>query len=417
MGILSNLFGKLLKRKKILALPEADQDESSIQASKSNKHLNFVREMREQVEIRSNDENEASNLINQIKYNAKNFKEYDKWNQWYNTLEDRNEYYSEHIDFGDNRGTYKGALAVIPVDTNVKKIVCNIIDDDTKKPEKIELGQIKGRDYRYAMYEIDSILSLQSSGAYKGEQLSNEIQRHFDKLKKMKNLNLTVIGEEVLKATGEEVIVLQDLEEEELYGQRVDFTDLKTKATITQMPVECIQADVSEHSLEEIDQKVEEFYRYCELAVDIGVPEEISWKHVDRANSYINKGSTDENSKYNREPNYKNDCYEEIKKKYLTKGQTQVLKKQDPEGMQRNTHKERTRVKEMVQNTMDTLPLKLEEFIIAYEVMHKDDPRYSHKISLLKDFEVHSKLSFLKGLNLEKNNQHRDIGTGEPELI
>ncbi len=417
MGILSNLFRKLLKRKKTLALPQAEQDESLLDTSESDRHLNFVREVRSQVEIKYNYENEVSDLPNQIKYNAKTFKEYDKWNQWYNTSEDRNEYYSEHIDFGDNRGTYKGALAVIPVDTNVKKIVCNIIDDDTKKPEKIELGQIKGRDYRYAMYEIDSILALQSSGAYKGEQLSNEVQRHFDKLKKMKNLNLTVIGEEVLKATGEEVIVLQDLEEEELYGQRVDFMDLKTKTTITQMPVECKQADVSEHSPEEIDQKVEEFYRYCELAIDIGVPEEISWKHVDKANSYIKQGWVDEGTKYNREPHYKTESYEEIKKRYLTKGQMQNLKSQDPEGMQRNTHKERTRVKTMVQNTMDTLPLKLEEFILAYEVMHKDDSRYFHKISLLKDFEVHSKLSFLKGLNLEKNIQHKNIGTGEPELI
>lgn len=417
MGILSNLFSKLLKRKKTLALPQAEQDESLLDTSESDRHLNFVREVRSQVEIKYNYENEVSDLPNQIKYNAKTFKEYDKWNQWYNTSEDRNEYYSEHIDFRDNRGTYKGALAVIPVDTNVKKIVCNIIDDDTKKPEKIELGQIKGRDYRYAMYEIDSILALQSSGAYKGEQLSNEVQRHFDKLKKMKNLNLTVIGEEVLKATGEEVIVLQDLEEEELYGQRVDFMDLKTKTTITQMPVECKQADVSEHSPEEIDQKVEEFYRYCELAIDIGVPEEISWKHVDKANSYIKQGWIDEGTKYNREPHYKTESYEEIKKRYLTKGQMQNLKSQDPEGIQRNTHRERTRVKTMVQSTMNTLPLKLEEFILAYEVMHKDDPRYFHKISLLKDFEVHSKLSFLKGLNLEKNIQHKNIGTGEPELI
>lgn len=414
MGILSNLFGKLLKRKKTLALPEASQDESSIQESKSNKHLDFVMEMREQVEIKDYNESELSNLPNQIKYNAKNFKEYDKWNQWYNTSEDRNEYYSKHTAFGDNRGTYKGALEIIPVDANVNKIVCNIMDDDTKKIEKIELGQIQGKDYRYAMYEIDSILSLQSSGTYKGEQLSNEIQMHFEKLKNMKNLKLSVIGEEVLKITGEEKIILQHLEKEELYSQRVDFTNLKTKTTMTQMPVECKQVDVSKHSIEEIDQKVEELYRYCELAIDIGVPEEISWKHVDKANLYIRQDRMYGNT-YNRTPHYKTESYEEIKNKYLTKGQLQALK--DKAREERNTPKERTMVKEMVQNAMGILPLKFEELIIAYEMMHEDDPRYSDKISLLKDFEVYSKLNFLKGLNPEKKNSRRNPRIGELELI
>lgn len=324
MGFFSNLFRR---KEEILRLAEGQEPiidtDNNKMTIESNKSIEFRKGMKQEINQtqKSNDE-EIEN--NEIVYDPKNFSLVLKWKEWYTKSELRNKYYDERGTNKADHISYGGALSVMQMSENQYKIMCTYVDKQQRKPTQFELGKIKAKSYYNTMHEMDSIISLQASGVFKGEMLKEEIKRHNDELKKIRDLQLSVLGEKILNSTGEEPIILPNISEENLYNRKIDFMSLPTKQTISQMPITCIQADATEQLQEEIDEKVEDFYRYCELALDIGAMD--FDENLDNFYDLTQKVNVKRVPLYDRKPKLHRESYMEIQDKYLTNEQTDELK-------------------------------------------------------------------------------------------
>lgn len=420
MGRIQDFFGKILRKGNApQALPEGMPE-----VTFTEKRTAFV----EGMNVTVNDRNESdikSEDENIIEYNPQNFLRHPDWREWYSKQEIRNEYYDNHKPMHNERTTqYQGALTILPISKAVNRIVCTCIDEE-RKTYQLELGKTKGNCYYAVMQEIDAILALQINRPFFDEKLEEEINRHYGELKKIKDFEISGFGEQLLTFAEEGTLELISIDEDKLYDKKIDFMNLPTKQTVSQMQVECIQADTKNQSLEQIDERVEAFYEYCEMAIDIGIFGRNDWKRID--DSYIWDNSEDKsktrNIKYNRNPSFKRESYTSIREKYLTEEQTKKLKgtmvstaiSKGKEGYIGNPDVEELSIRGVVSDAMAKLPLRMEEYILAYQVMHQSDPQYTSKIQLLNDMVNYSKRKFLeaRGIILNKTEQKEDISLDE----
>ncbi len=330
MGIFSNFFRK---KEEKLALPKGETDltnesndtmseNSTFDSSTDNKSLEFRKGMRQEI-TKPENTNEIDLEESGIVYDPQNFAVVVKWKNWYTKTNLRSNYYSDKGIIQREHVPYDGALSVIPISQNQYKIVCTYVDKDQRKPHIIEVGRTKGKSYNNAMHEMDTIIALQMGTVFSGDMLKSEIKRHYDELKKIKDLELSVLGKKIFSCIGDKPMVLPEVEEGNLYNKKIDFMSLPTKQTISQMPITCVQADTKDQLQEEIDEKVEDFYRYCELAIDIGAVELDD--NIDYFYDLSKKANTKRTPLYDRKTQLHRESYKEIQDKYLTEEQTEKL--------------------------------------------------------------------------------------------
>lgn len=75
---------------------------------------------------------------------------------------------------------------------------------------------------------------------------------------------------------------------------------------------------------------------------------------------------------------------------------------QKTEGMIDRKDIEEMTIRNIVKDTMKELPLRMEEFILAYQLIHAKDENYNEKIGLLNDMVTYSKIKFLEQKGLYK---------------
>lgn len=65
-------------------------------------------------------------------------------------------------------------------------------------------------------------------------------------------------------------------------------------------------------------------------------------------------------------------------------------------------------IKDVVKEAMQELPLRMEEFILAYQLIHGSDKEYAGKINLLNDMVMYSKIKFLEEKGLYKSMKQNE---------
>lgn len=326
----------------------------------------------------------------------------------------RKEYYEGTEN--ENRLTYGGSLEIVPSSENTKIVRCTWRDKSGNK--KIEIGRFSGKELigktADAIRTIDNIISLQLE---KNIDVSDEIKLQYRKLTRMKDFQMSIIGETILSHTNRGNLELDDINNA---TYRVDFSKLDTKDVLSRIPVVTKQASTDGKQASDIINDVENYIDFCKIAIDIGCLDTPDWKNIDARNKQMRiLGNRSYNIAgdvfYRRMPNPQKEKFDMMEQKYFTpeekrKLRVEALRKLREKNVSANYMVDtmETVIRENARKKITDYAVLLEGFIDMYKEAKPADVK---KINLLNDMVTFSHISRLKESNLPEM-----VHDKEPEL-
>lgn len=414
MGRIEELF-KRLKRNKGYLLTEGDSKLSLLNNTDSSKKISvyasegresFKKQLQIEQKVDENIEKNDEELDDESTYY--NAKFVVRKNNWYVDRQMREEYYKM-----PTVANYFGNLKLFSNSDDVITIKCNY-NDNNDQEQSVELGRTQKRNMHKAMRLIENIIALQNVLVSQGANLEKDIQTEYKKLEEDNEFEFSVLGKIILSYDKKKSLRLPIIKENDLYKKAI-LPDLETEEIVSDIPIIELQAKVEKEKTNEV---VQEYIKFCKLAIDIGALSNQDWKDIDERNRIFRiLGNKDYNCIgdifYERKSSYRKESFDEIEihyfdeddkkevdalaKKYIVDNHEAIHYKHYIEDAKESAIRVHSREKVVEYTGM------LEKCINSYK---KNNPKEQKNINILNDMLAFSQINRIKQIGLESKKEH-----------